>query len=129
MTESLFRKHLNLITKDSNAWLELLAEDCVIEFPYAYALGLPTRYEGKAAIRDYLSALAGDFDGFSFSKLMVHPHANPNELTAEFEGHIPAMGERGAYDQQYICFFRAEGEKISFYREYWNPGQMKVFAQ
>lgn len=42
--------HLALIGKDTEAWINLFAEDVVVEFPYAAALSLPEQFEGKSAI-------------------------------------------------------------------------------
>ena len=46
----IFAAHLELIGTDVEAWSDLLAEDAVVEFPYATALGAPSRFEGKPAI-------------------------------------------------------------------------------
>ena len=47
-----FAAHLALIGTDVKAWSDLLAEDAIVEFPYAYALGSPSRLEGKLVIYD-----------------------------------------------------------------------------
>jgi uncharacterized protein len=49
-----FTAHLALIGTDIQAWSDLLAEDAIVEFPYAAALGMPDRFEGKPAIYDYI---------------------------------------------------------------------------
>jgi uncharacterized protein len=46
----IFDVHLALIGTNVPAWADLLAEDAIVEFPYAAALGASTRYEGKSAI-------------------------------------------------------------------------------
>ena len=43
-----------LIGKDIKAWVDLFAEDAVVEFPYASALSLPERLEGKPATHNYI---------------------------------------------------------------------------
>ena len=49
-----FAAHLALIGKDIPAWVDLFAEDAIVEFPYASAVGSPEQLEGKAAIYNYM---------------------------------------------------------------------------
>jgi ketosteroid isomerase-like protein len=58
-----FAAHLALIGTDIEAWSDLLAEDAIVEFPYAAALGMPDRFEGKPAgkiihYREYWNPIA-----------------------------------------------------------------------
>lgn len=51
---SMLRRALgDRITADAGTFVEMMAEDGVMEFPYAPA-GLPTRLEGRAAIASHL---------------------------------------------------------------------------
>lgn len=49
-TAQIFAAHLALIGTDIQAWADLLAEDAVVEFPYASALSSPERLEGKLIV-------------------------------------------------------------------------------
>lgn len=62
----LFAHHLELIGKDIQAWVNLFAEDAVIEFPYASALGSPERLEGKAAIYNYMKDVPAQMQNLTF---------------------------------------------------------------
>jgi uncharacterized protein len=46
-----FTAFSSLMVKDIQAWIDLYAEDAVVEFPYAF--DTPRRLEGKKAIYNY----------------------------------------------------------------------------
>lgn len=66
-TDQAFAAHLALIVKDIQAWINLFAEDAVVEFPYASALGLTERFEGKPAIYNHMKDAL-----FSDAKFDIH---------------------------------------------------------
>jgi hypothetical protein len=63
----------------------------------------------------------GAVENFRFFDTRVYAFADPEMAVAEFkaQGLIRATGR--IYDQDYVLFLRAEGEKIAFLREYFDP--------
>ena len=60
-------------------------------------------------------------ENFRFFDLKVYPFADPEAAVAEVkaEGLITPTGR--IYRQDYVLFLRAEGGKIAFLREYFDP--------
>ena len=83
---AMLRKVLgNRISPDAGTFLEMLADDAVMEFPYAPP-GLPTRLDGKAAIGRHLRGL-GDMIAFDrMGEPTILATTDPNVVVVEFEG-------------------------------------------
>jgi hypothetical protein len=128
-TEELFRQHLATITKDKTAWLALLNADATVEFPFAAGIGLPDRLSGVAEIKAYIESLPPGSEDFEFSDLRIYRHADPNSLSAEFRGSIPAKGDRPGYQQKYVCLFATKDGKISQYKEFWDPNEVTKYIR
>lgn len=108
------------IDPDADAYLEMVADDAVMEFPHAPS-GFPTRLDGRAAIARHLERV-GDMIAFDrMSEPTVHPSTDPDVVVIEFDGfgHGAATGE--PYDQSYMSVIRTAGGRIVRYRDYWNP--------
>ncbi|UQA56438.1 nuclear transport factor 2 family protein [Polyangium aurulentum] len=112
-------QHLAFIARDIDRWLDLFADDAVVEFPYAPP-GFQARLEGKAAIDTYFRPTPQTFGGLVFTNLRLYPTQDPDVALAEVHGSatIPATGKR--YEQDYIMVLRTRAGKIVHYREYWN---------
>lgn len=113
--------YLNLVGKDIPAWAELLAEDAVIEFPYAPSVGTPERLEGKAAILHYMKDVPTRMPGLTFSNLRIHETLNPDVVLAEVHGEATIAATGKHYAQDYVLWLEAKDGKLVRYREYWNP--------
>jgi uncharacterized protein len=119
--ESLIRQHLELVIHDHPRWLELFDEAAVVEFPYAVALGTPSRFEGKAAIDAYFSRAGSLFLDFRFRELRVHASEATGVAFAEGHGSARIATTGRPYEQDYVMVIEARDGKILRYREYWNP--------
>ncbi|MDC0712090.1 nuclear transport factor 2 family protein [Stigmatella sp. ncwal1] len=117
----LFAAHLELIGKDISAWAELFAENAVIEFPYATSVGTPARLEGKTAIAAYVKGVLSQLQGLTFSNVRVFPAQAPHVLFAEVHGEATLASTGLRYVQDYVMRLETDGERILYYREYWNP--------
>ncbi len=125
--ETLFRMHLKLIIEDREGWLDLVADDATIEFPFASSAGLPSRFHGKSEIRSYVESLPKEFGAFKIKSLKIFEHEADSSLTAEFSGGIAGQTKNGAdYLQHYVSVFEMKAGKIQSYREYFDP--MPVIA-
>jgi uncharacterized protein len=119
--EKLFAAHLALVIRDMPAWLELFAENAVIEFPYAPSVGTSARLEGKAAIAAYAKGVPAMMRDFVFSNVRIFPTREPHVLFAEAHGEATISSTGRRYVQDYVMHLETDGERIIHYREYWNP--------
>ncbi len=101
-------------------WIDLWAEDGVLEFPFAPP-GRRGRYVGKSDILAYMKPLAGRMTSMELDYFRVHPMLDPAMSCLEMavKGKIAATG--APYHQTYISIVETKGGKLTLYREYWNP--------
>jgi uncharacterized protein len=119
--ERIFTAHLALIGTDVRAWSDLLAEDAVVEFPYASALGSPSRFVGKTAIYNYMKNAVAQLQNWVFTDIRKYQTPIPTVLLAEFHGEAVFMATGQTYRQDYVVRLEIKNGKIIHYREYWNP--------
>ncbi len=103
-------------------FIEMMAEDFVMEFPYARP-GMPTRVEGRAAVLAHLAKVGDGVSVDSASNLVVHETKDPEVVILEFDGHGRALKTGEPYEQRYISVIRARGGKMVHFKDYWNPIQ------
>lgn len=116
-----FAAHLALIGTDVEAWSDLLAEDAIVEFPYASALGSPSRLEGKPAILNHMKIAVAQLQNWVFTNVREYQTLIPNVLFAEFHGKAVFVATGQLYQQDYVVRLETKNGKIIHYREYWNP--------
>lgn len=121
MNTQLLTDHLALIGKDTEAWINLFAEDAVVEFPYASALNTPERFEGKSAIYNYMKKMVPQMQDLVFTNVREYQTSNPNVLIAEVHGEAKIVATGRHYRQDYVMRLETKDGKIVHYREYWNP--------
>jgi ketosteroid isomerase-like protein len=110
------------IDKSAETFIDMMAEDFVMEFPFARP-GMQTRIEGKAAVLAYLMTVMQGVSVDSVSHVVAHDTADPDVVIVEFEGHGRALETGEAYDQRYISVIRTRDGRIAHYKDYWNPIQ------
>ena len=103
-------------------FIDMMAEDFVMEFPFARP-GMQTRIEGRTAVLTYLVSVGQGISVDSISHVVVHDTADPEVVIVEFEGHGHSLKTDEPYDQRYISVIRTRGGKIVHYKDYWNPIQ------
>jgi uncharacterized protein len=118
---AVMHKHIELIGTDLTAWLQLLASDAVVEFPYGASLGTSTRLEGAAAIEAHMRSFTGAVGPFEFSEIDIIESADGTRAWASFHGEAWVDGRQRMYAQDYAAFLVLENAKIKRYREYWDP--------
>ncbi|MBW4685489.1 MAG: nuclear transport factor 2 family protein [Komarekiella atlantica HA4396-MV6] len=118
-TTEAFAAHLALVGKDIPAWVDLFAEDAVVEFPYASTT--PGRLEGKEAIYNYMKDVPAQMQDLMFNNVQIYPTLNSNILFAEVHGEAVIVSTGRHYQQDYIMRLETKEGKIIHYREYWNP--------
>lgn len=125
--EDIVDKALRLMVSDTKAWSEMLAEDVVVNFPYAPDLGLPGQVKGRQAMYDHIANALKNMPDLTFSNLRKYPTSDPDLIWFEVHGsaNVPSTGK--AYEQDYVCKLRAKDGVIVAYSEYWNPAAMRAY--
>jgi uncharacterized protein len=117
----IFDTHLALIGTNVPAWADLLAEDAIVEFPYAVALGAPTRFEGKSTIYNRIAESIAQMQNLTFTNVRKYLTTNPNLLWGEVHGAAVITATGKDYQQDYVMRMETQAGKIVHYCEYWNP--------
>lgn len=103
-------------------FIEMMAEDFVMEFPYARP-GMQAKIEGRSAVVAYLMTVAGSVSVDTVENVVVHQTADPEVVIVEFEAHGRALKVDEPYRQRYISVIRARGGRMIHYKDYWDPLQ------
>ena len=101
------------------SFLALLAEDVVVEHPYA-AVG-PRKLVGKPAVRAHFQSAQSQFTLDKASAQRVYRSNDRGAVIVEFNisGHMLATG--APFQQDCVSIAETSGGLITCYREYWNP--------
>ena len=107
------------LAAEAATFTQMMAEDSVMDFPYAPP-GMVTRLEGRAAIERHLASLVGLIQFDRMIDLVVH-RTEGDTFVLEFgcTGHGVQTGV--PYPQRYISVITLENGRIARYRDYWNP--------
>jgi uncharacterized protein len=108
------------LASDANTFVDMFAENGVMEFPYAPP-GLTTRLDGRQAVAAHLQSLSGEiaFDRMSAPK--VYQTNDAGIFVLEFMGFGKAIASGEPYEQTYISVIKVRDGHIVHYRDYWNP--------
>ena len=123
--QNLLQRYLYLYSQQSwGEWIDLWADDGVLEFPFAPP-GRRSRYVGTAEILDYMKAVAVRMEGRIKSEgldyFQVRPMQDSSVICLEMGVKGRILATDAPYLQKYISIVETKGGKISLYREYWNP--------
>ncbi len=103
----------------AETFVQMFAEDGVMEFPYA--LPTPRRVEGREALAAHLSFLAGRIEFLSVSDVVKHETGDPDVCIIEFAGFGRSVATGEPFEQRYISVIRVRDGYITHYRDYGNP--------
>jgi ketosteroid isomerase-like protein len=119
---NLFTEHLGLwLSKDPSEYPyeQLITEDAVFEYPYAYPESARL-IEGRKAVAESLRKLpllASDWE-FSDVKLIETPHPDIFFVEYKATAYVPATGH--SYEQRYLARITVRQGKIANYYELWD---------
>lgn len=117
----LYRHSLRLLLdKDIPGWVDLWAEDGVMEFPFAPD-GWPARLEGKQAIAAYMRHYPDHIDLHDFPALRIHRTTESETIVVEMRGVGRMVKSGGPFDMTYIAVVSVQDGRFTSYRDYWNP--------
>jgi len=100
--------------------LDLFADDGAFEFPYFAVLGMPTRFQGKAELRQVLGMIGSRFSAFTVSDVEIHEVKQGDALFVRYHTDTFIDGTERVYAQDYVTQLIAENGKIKVLREYFN---------
>jgi ketosteroid isomerase-like protein len=103
----------------AETFVQMFAEDGVMEFPYA--LPSPRRLEGREALAAHLAYLARLVELLSVSDVVKHETADPEVFIVEFASSGRAVATGEPFEQRYISVIRVRDGHIVHYKDYWNP--------
>jgi ketosteroid isomerase-like protein len=101
-----------------NDLADLYAQDAVVEMPFAPSV--PTRLEGREAVRARFAAAAGGPLGVQASNVVVHDTGDPEVVIAEFDydGQVTTTGR--SFRVANIQVLRVRNGQIVASRDYHN---------
>ncbi|WP_370676186.1 nuclear transport factor 2 family protein [Pleomorphomonas sp. PLEO] len=110
----------DLLEPSAGSFLEMFAEDGVMEFPYAPP-GSVKVLHGRSALADHLKRFPEilSIDGFSVPQVWRTDTPGTVILEMECKGRGIRTGE--PYDQTYISVVTTKDGRIQRYKDYWNP--------
>lgn len=117
----IFDASLALISTNMEAWSNLLAEDAIMEIPYAAAIGAPSRLTGKSVIYSYVQAGISQMSNLTFTNIRKYPTSDPNVLWAEYHGEALIAATGRQYQQDYVTRMEIKDGKIVYLCDYFNP--------
>jgi ketosteroid isomerase-like protein len=103
----------------AETFVQMFAEDGVMEFPYA--LPSPRRLEGREALAAHLAYLARLVELLSVSDVVKHETTDPEVFIVEFASSGRAVATGEPFEQRYISVIRVRDGHIVHYKDYWNP--------
>ncbi len=115
LRETLGERH----NSGAETFVEMFAEDGVMEFPYA--LPSPRRLEGREALAAHLAYLARLVEFLSVSDVAKHETTDPEVFIVEFASSGRAVATGEPFEQRYISVIRVRDGHIVHYKDYWNP--------
>lgn len=101
-------------------WIELLAEDAVLELPFAPP-GRPGRLRGKDNIIKYFQSSPANIDFKSFTDVQIHRTADPDCVVVELTGSGTVKTTNDPYEMRYVIVLQTKEGLIHLQRDYFNP--------
>jgi ketosteroid isomerase-like protein len=118
----------SLVAKDMERLFSIWHEDAVLEFPYAPE-GLPTRLEGKDAVRAHLEHFPSIVEITGFPKQQLYELQDENQGIAEVTCSGKVINNGNDYNISYVWIFEVRDGLLYRLRDYWNPlAVMRAFG-
>ncbi len=100
--------------------VDLLEERFRFELPYV-SPDVPAPVSGREAFLATMKSSLGAFDPMCMELLSLHELVGTEQIVAEYTTDTRYLPTGRPYRNRYVGFFRFEGERIAFWREYHNP--------
>lgn len=100
-------------------WVDLFAEDGVLEFPYP-AWGFPGRMQGREQLLAQMTMFGEQLD-ITFSEPEFYTATEDGLVIAAYTADCTLVATGGKYHQTYLSVVRYENGRINLFRDFWNP--------
>jgi uncharacterized protein len=110
----------NLITPKWDTLLELLADDAVVEFPFAPP-NRPEKLTGKREIVSYFDLLKKRVRLDEVHLIAAHKTTDPNVIILQAEGKGQTIPDGRPFEPKYIDILTFRDGLIVRLQDYWNP--------
>lgn len=118
--DDLFTHSLNLLAEARiEEWIDLFAEDGVLEFPYP-AWGLSSRMQGRAELLAQMTMFREQLK-VDFSAPEFYPVGGEDLVVAAYTGECTLLATGRGYHQTYLSVVHFDQGRITLYRDFWNP--------
>lgn len=119
--ETLVRNYLALGTTDFAAFLDLMHDEIVLEFPYGASAGLKPQLRGREEAREALGGFLASVPTLRFLDVEVHGCSDSDEAFATYRARatVPTTGKQ--YAQDYVAQFKQRDGKVIYFREWFDP--------
>ena len=104
---------------DSEALRPLLADDAIMELPFAIP-PFPSAKSGGEAIASGIKGGSRIFTSFRLAARTFYPSPETNSIVVEAESE-GRLAKGGTYSNQYVFIFKFASDKIVLWKEYFNP--------
>jgi uncharacterized protein len=118
---ALLQQHIQTLVDDHQKWQTLIADNILWELAYAPAIGHPAKLSGRDEVLHHVRWFLGAIENFRFFDLKVHPFTDPQAAAAQVKAEALIKPTGRIYRQEYVVFLRADGDKIAYLREYFDP--------
>ncbi|MCP2332508.1 nuclear transport factor 2 family protein [Actinoalloteichus caeruleus] len=116
----LHRGVASLLAGDMAGFVDLYADDAVLELPFAPP-GAPRRLEGRAAIHEYLRDYPNRLDVREITDTITHRTDDPGTIIVEFTANGLVVPTGRPYQARYVTVLSTRNGRIQHHRDYWNP--------
>ncbi|MEU1388117.1 MULTISPECIES: nuclear transport factor 2 family protein [unclassified Nonomuraea] len=107
-------------TGDHERFLDLMAPDAVIEWPYRLE-GMPAKLCGRAEIAAFVSAQGSLISFDEYVDLVMHETVDPEVIIVEYTVNGTVTGTGAPFTQRIIAVLRVRDGQVVSYRDYINP--------
>lgn len=107
-------------TGNLQAMFDLMAEDAVMEFPFAPP-NRQRQVKGKDDIIKYNQAILGIVAFTGMTDVEIYPTTEPDCVIVEMTGHGTILATGDTFKRRYIEVCRTKNGRIKLIRDYWNP--------
>jgi len=115
------RRRELLLNQDTEGFVDLFAPDGAIELPFA-GPDLPSRLDGRQAIRDFASrAAASPLRIEDLETVALHHTSDPEVVIVELLSRVTLAPTDRRLAVRSIQVFRIRDGKIVLFRDYFNP--------
>jgi ketosteroid isomerase-like protein len=121
IASDLLQRHFEILVDDNTQWQTLIADDILWELAYAPAIGHPEKLSGREEVLHHVRWFLGAVDNFRFIDPKVYAFTDPQAAVAQVKAEALIKPTGRIYRQEYVVFLRAVGDKIAYFREYFDP--------